>query len=722
MRTIGFNDEELSMSIAPRALLSTLLVTLPCLAADPPSVFHGQVPDDSRLNVLHDVDHPIIFQPYTDRAAWEQRAKKLREQVLVSQGLWPLPPKTSLNAVIHGKIDRDAYTIEKVFFASYPGHYVSGNLYRPKGREGKLPAVLCPHGHWPNGRFFERSDAEVKQQLREGAETTEEGARYPIQARCAMLARMGCVVFMYDMVGYADSTAIEHRAGFTDAEAVLRLQSFMGIQTWNTMRSIDFVTSLPDVDASRIAVTGASGGGTQTILIAASDDRPAVVFPAVMVSEAMQGGCICENAPLLRIGTNNVELIATFAPKPLGISAANDWTVALDTDALPKLKEMYELFSAKDKVTGKHFSFEHNYNEWSREMMEDWFNKHLKLGWPSPVKEKPFVPVPPKELSVYDDRHPRPADTADAATLRKTMTAESDEQLDELFKNHPAEYGDVAGKALRAMVSDDLPSPGEVVVSRSTGPTTEDGLVMQSGAFSRRDAGEAVPFVVLRPADWNGKAVVWVDPSGKASLFGPSGKPVEAVQKLLRAGFAVISADLFMTGEFSPQKKGAGPSKSGEYENQNYAGFYYGYNRGVLANQVHDLLSELGYVRGWSRLQEIDLVAFGSAGPLALLARALSGKAIHMSDIDLGGFDFDQVKESFDRMMLPGALKYGGIYGFVPLCASETGHTRLAGAHRQGHYERATSVANVLLQADPLDASFAVNELIGPEHSGDRVK
>src|SRR5262249_2356638 len=155
--------------------------------------------------------------------------------------LWPMPEKTPLNPVIHGKIDRDDYTIEKVFFASLPGHYVSGNLYRPKARGGnnapggKHPAVLSPHGHWPNGRFFERNDKEAQEQIAKGAEKTMEGSRYPLQARCAQLARMGCVVFHYDMVGYADSQQIEHRKGFLDAEAELRLQSFMGLQAWNSI-------------------------------------------------------------------------------------------------------------------------------------------------------------------------------------------------------------------------------------------------------------------------------------------------------------------------------------------------------------------------------------------------------------------------------------------------------------------------------------------------------
>src|SRR5206468_4262871 len=213
----------------------------------------------------------------------------------------------------------------KVFFASLPGHYVSGSLYRPKAsrerkRPEKYPGVLCPHGHWANGRFFDAGEKAAQNQIQEGAEKTIEGARYPLQARCAQLARMGCVVFHYDMVGNADSKSIAHRAGFTDVEAELRLQSFMGLQTWNSIRSLDFLLSLPDVDPKRIGVTGASGGGTQTFILCAIDDRPAAAFPAVMVSTAMQGGCVCENCSYLRQDTGNVELAALFAPKPLGMS------------------------------------------------------------------------------------------------------------------------------------------------------------------------------------------------------------------------------------------------------------------------------------------------------------------------------------------------------------------------------------------------------------------
>lgn len=692
-------------SIAALAACTSYLV-----AAEAPRVFDPpHIPDDRRLELVHDVDHPVQFHPhFKDRAQWEQRAKDLREQVLVAEGLWPLPVRTPLNAVIHGRIDRDEYTIEKVFFASYPGHYVSGNLYRPKNRTGKLPAVLCPHGHWPNGRFYERTDDEARQQIDKGAEKTMEGAKYPIQARCAMLARMGCVVFQYDMVGYADSKPIEHREGFTDAEAILRLQSFMGLQTWNSIRALDFIQSLPEVHAERIAVTGASGGGTQTFILCATDDRPAVAFPAVMVSEEMQGGCICENAPLLRVGANNVEIACTFAPKPMGMSAANDWTHALENVGLPEMQSIWDLFGAKDRVMARHFPFEHNYNQVSRELMYNWMNKHLKLGWESPVTEKPFEPASPKELSVFDDEHPRPADACDAKTLRKYMTETSDRQLDELWKNDPAEYRRIVATALRVMVNDQLPDASDVTVSHSSGPMERDGVLVETGALGRHDEGDAVPFVSLTPRDWNGVVVVWVHPEGKSNLFNENEQPSANVRRLLDAKLAVISADLFLTGEYKPAR----PAGNAEYEKQQYAGFLYGYNRSLLANRVHDLLTVISYARHWKQTKSLDLVAFERCGPSALLARALAGGAIRRAAVDLDGFDFHQVIDPLDPMMLPGALKYGGLVGFLPL--SHNGQTLLTGLHPTTLADRASGTTGVQLRSDRLDSAALLDWLMNP--------
>src|ERR1700685_523655 len=328
---------------------------LPVKASDVSRVLEaGKKLDDPRLGRQRkatDKYHP--WTPARTRSEWEKQSRAIRERVLVATGLWPIPPKAPLAPVIHGLIDRGDYTVEKVFFASMPGHYVCGNLYRPKkSAGGKLPGVLSPHGHWRNGRFYDAGPRRAEWQLEQHAETTLAGARFPIQARMVELARLGCVVFHYDMVGYADSAPIAHGTGFTDAEAELRLQSALGLQTFNSIRALDFLISLPDVDARRIGVTGASGGGTQTFLLCAVDPRLSVAFPAVMVSTNMQGDCECEGTDLLRIGINNVAIAALFAPKPLAMSGAHDWTIDIETKGLPELKQIYSLYGQGDNVLG----------------------------------------------------------------------------------------------------------------------------------------------------------------------------------------------------------------------------------------------------------------------------------------------------------------------------------------------------------------------------------
>ena len=324
-------------------LLAALALGANTPAAGPRVLPMGELPADHRLAPLKDLDGYFPFTPPAGAADWAPRAERIRRRVLVSQGLWPLPTKAPLNAVIHGRVDRGEYTVEKVFFESAPGFFVTGNLYRPKQTTGKVPAVLFAHGHWTDARLSETPDAELRREIATGQERFEQGGKSRFQSLCVQLARMGCVVWQYDMLGDSDSRQISaalnhHYAkarpemntvenwGLFSPQAEAHLQSTMGLQTWNSIRSLDFVLSLPEVDPDRVAVTGASGGATQTLMVSAVDPRVALAFPAVMVSTAMQGGCTCENASLLRVGVGNVDFAALFAPKPLGMTCANDWT------------------------------------------------------------------------------------------------------------------------------------------------------------------------------------------------------------------------------------------------------------------------------------------------------------------------------------------------------------------------------------------------------------
>ncbi len=651
-----------------RLLFVLLVIPTVALAFDTQLFPDKARPEDRRLTVVRTLnDKDFFLQPPTTRQAWEARRQRVREQLLVALGLWPMPNKTPLHPVIHGRIDREGYSVEKVFFASHPGHYVSGNLYRPRTKDGqlpagKLPAVLCPHGHWRDGRFFDAGLAEAKKQVASKAEQTLEGARYPLQARCAQLARLGCVVFFYDMVGYADSKSIGHGA-FSDADAELRLHNLMGLQTWNSIRALDFLTSLPEVDAQRIGVTGASGGGTQTFILCAIDERPAAAFPAVMVSTQMQGGCVCENTSYLRIGTGNVEFTALFAPKPLALSAANDWTIDIETKGLPELKKIYQLYDAEDKVTARCWKeFGHNYNQPAREMMYNWFNRHLKLGHPEPIVEQPFVPVPPAELSVYDEKHPRPADNVNAERLRQYLTTLHEKQLAELQPRDAAklaEFRRIVEPALRVLLCSSLPEPA-TVEAREYGSPKVNGATAKGYLLGRQGQGEQVPVVWLQGASFNGTVVIWVDPRGKSSVEVGQ-RLADPVKKLLDAGAAVLAVDLFGTGELTPEK----PMPV----DRRFAGYTFGYNRPLLAQRCHDLLTTIGFARQQKGVKQVHLLGRASAGPWVLLARGLAGDVVARTAVDAHQFRFEKVRTLTDEMMLPGALKYGGLPAFTALAA-----------------------------------------------------
>lgn len=666
---------------------------------------------DPRLGAPKTLNDYFPFVVPKTKEEWEVRRKQLREQLLVANGLWPMPEKRPLNATIHGKIERDGYTIEKVYFASMPGHYVCGNLYRPKvGGDAKHPGVLFAHGHWANGRFHDAGEKPGEASVKSGSEPDIDRGRFFMQALPATLAKLGFVVFHYDMVGYADSTAIPHTAGFRDVDAELRLQSFMGLQTWNSVRSLDFLAGLPDVDAKKLGMTGASGGGTQTFMLAAIDDRLASAFPAVMVSTGMQGGCVCENCSLLRVGTGNVEIAGLFAPKPMACSAANDWTKEMMTKGYPELQQLYDLYGAKDKVAVRAWlEYGHQYNVHARQMMYAWFLKHLQ-GKDEEVKEPAFKPVPPKELSVFDDKHPRPKDEVDAAKLRKWMAADNDDQIAELVpKNADSlkEFQRVIGTALRVMVNSELPKEAETR-GKAVGALLADTSAIRRVAIGHKGEKDAVPTTELIGIKGGKTAVVWLHPKGRASLL-EKGVPTASTKALIDAAIIVVAPDLLGTG--------ANTFANPFAVDKNFAGYTYGYNRSLLANRVADALLTISHAKAMKGVKTIHLVGWDEFGPIAIMAKALAGDAVAKTAADVNQFNFDKIKDTADAMLLPGAAKYGGLGAFLALCApgevlihnqkgSEVGQISRAA------YEAAGAANKLTRNADKLDATKVAEWLV----------
>ncbi|HET7697199.1 MAG TPA: hypothetical protein VFK57_15915 [Vicinamibacterales bacterium] len=322
--------------------------------------------------------------PFASREAWAARATYLREHVLASAGLLPMPARTPLNPVVFGAVRHADYIVERVYFESLPGFFVTGNLYRPVGA-GPFPAVLSPHGHWTNGRL-------------------EHTAINSGPGRAIGLARQGFVVFTHDMIGYNDSRQLTHTFG-GPRESLWGL-SLGGLQLWNGIRALDFLETLPYVRRDGFGVTGESGGGTQTFLLGAVDDRVAVAAPVNMISLQMQGGCLCENMPGLRLDTNNVEIAATIAPRPLlMVSATGDWTKETLEREFPAMRRAYALFGAESKVHAVRFEAEHNYNKDSREAMYAWMARWLQNAPAGATRpEKSFSPDPLADLLVFYGR------------------------------------------------------------------------------------------------------------------------------------------------------------------------------------------------------------------------------------------------------------------------------------------------------------------------------
>lgn len=294
---------------------------------------------------------------WTTQKDWMARAKQIRQQILVGAKLDPLPERTPLNAIIRNKRSFKGYTVESAAFEARPGFFVYGNLYRPAKSDSKSPGILCPHGH---------------------ARGREGGRLRPDQQhRCATLARMGAVVFSYDMVGFGDS---EHIGWDHKHEQALTLQ------TWSSIRALDFLQSLDDVDGDQIGVTGCSGGGTQTFLLTAIDDRVKVAVPVVMVSAHFFGGCHCESGMPIhktaKLETNNAEIAALTAPRPLLlVSVGGDWTKNNPKVEYPYIRSVFKTFGAEDSVENRHFADEgHGYQESKRQAMYPFMVKHLKLN------------------------------------------------------------------------------------------------------------------------------------------------------------------------------------------------------------------------------------------------------------------------------------------------------------------------------------------------------
>ena len=638
-------------SFVPALALFLFFVCLgpSALSAEPQAGPAGNRPAVTDLNT------PRAFPTIASREQWQARAREIREQVLVSCGLWPMPEKTPLQPQVFGKIERDGYSVEKVYLQPLPGFYLAGNLYRPLGRgKGPFPAILNPHGHWETGRLTD----------------TQVGS---VAARCISFARQGMIAFSYDMVGYNDTFFpdygdvppdkhyLRHRHFATNDANLLWNVSLMGLQTWDSIRALDFLVSLPDVDRKRLACTGASGGGTQTFMLGAVEDRLAVQAPVVMVSHTMQGGCSCENAPGLRVEYSNMEIAAAAAPRPqILVASTGDWTKDTLTVEGPAIEHIYQLFNAPDKLRYVRFDFGHNYNQTSREAVYDWLGKWLlKHPKPASLKEQPYQKEPDAALRVFPDGK-LPADALTEAQLIESLKHRHQAQWESLVVRSRGgfeKFKKVMEPAWHHTLQIYQPSPA--VQCRAENVWESNFLTAATLNISRSEGGPTIQASYWvphgAPSGAATKVVVLCSGDDAPALPEAEAKPAGLPLALLQRGLAVLVVDRFSTG--------APPNQ--------FTNFYATYNRTELQERVRDLLTvcaAAGSMADPRRPRFFDVILWGAgrAGLWALLAAPGAGAVIA---------DCDQLDVPSDEALLapdlfcPGIRNIGTFQGAAMLAA-----------------------------------------------------
>jgi hypothetical protein len=631
------------ISVSAGSVVRVSLALLACGAA----LEAQEQADAVRLRGFRHTDTRFEREIPADAAAWQARAEALRARVRWAAGLWPELPRPPVHADIVPRWEDERCRISCVRFESASGLFVFGNLYEPLDASRPRPVVLSPHGHWGGGRF-------------------ENSAACSVPARCVALARAGAVVFAYDMLGFGDSKhQLGHReARFESADAERYGLTSFALQTWNSVRALDFVLALPAVDAARVAITGASGGGTQSFVLACIDPRVSVSVPVNMVSFTMQGGCPCENAPGLRWEACNPELAAVFAPQPqLLVSASGDWTRETPQREFPFVRSAYASLGAERAIENAHFDAGHNYDAATRRAVYAFLQRWLfASSEPLRFDEEP---LPPVGLLAFYAKAPEEAELPKAQRTWELLSAAVEARAAQLA---PRDARSLA--ALRALVSEGLAQAAgsalprrEEIEHRAADEHGVEALVRNGRTLRFRRAGHGARLVLL------------ADPRG-----------LEAPAPAMRGEVALVRLELFGTG--STRERIAASERE-------RTRFFSTFHRPTACEALEDLSTALAWFGDPREAPALTLVARGETGALALAALARFAPE-HARSLTLEA-ELDLISPS---IALPNVERMGGLSAL--LAAQSAARLTLRGAEhlREPISSAARSVSSRRARAD----------------------
>lgn len=580
-------------------------------------------------------------KPPADAAEWQQRSEKLRENLLKAWGGFPETP-CELAPRKLGEIQRDGYRVEKLIFQTRPGVWMTANAYVPdKAKTEKVPAILHVHGHW----------ARAKQDP-------------VVQSRCIGCVKHGFFVLAVDAFGAGErgigKKLGEYHGEMTGATLLPIGLPLSGLQVYENMRAVDYLLTRPEVDGKHIGITGASGGGNQSMYAGAFDERFGCVVPTCSVGtyDAYLGAacCMCEVVPGAVRFAEEGDVLALAAGRGLMVTNATrdafQFSVGEAQKSFARVEAVARLLGKPDGVKHTIIESGHDYNQPMREAMYGWMTRHLKgTGDGSPMPEPEIKTEEPESLRCFPGDS-RPDDYVTiprfaAAEARRLLEVRTIPETREAWESQRT----AQLKALETVLGGTrLPSskePGDVEVQHSE--TTVINFTSEPGIrLSLRLRG--VPLTSQPPK--LDRLAVLLDLEQSADKTATS----ELANKLLTDHWAVAVPELRAVGRF------ALPSdKIGHAPDHNTAEWSLWIGRPLLGQWTWDVRRTLDVLAGrLAKLpSEVILVGNTTAGPVALCAAALDDRVSHAVTINsLASYVTDEpYRNQRLGLMVPGLLR-----------------------------------------------------------------
>lgn len=592
---------------------------------------------------------PIPDSPPATLDEWKARKSQLRAHLARSLGSFPAEPGPP-EARLLGTLERENYRIERLVFCSRPHVYVTANLYLPKNVTGPVPGILGVHGHWARGKI-----------------------EPVVQSRALGLVQRGYVVLNVDAFGAGERGRLpgqyEYHGGRIGAALWPVGTPLIGMQVYDNMRAIDYLCSRPEVDPTRIGCTGASGGGNQTMWIAAWDERVQAAVPVCSVgtfeSYIGSANCVCETLPGGLTYAEEGDVLAMIAPRALLlINATQDarcFSVEEMHRSFHRARPVFQLFGAEEKLAKLEVEAGHGYNQQMREAMYGWFDRWLKgEGDGRPVPEPPHQPEEPEALKCFpDDRRPADFETIPSFAFHRAQTLQQARSQEWRADPSPASY-----EARRQDLVErwgGWPKPGPLAMEPA-GHLESYGTTVEKLSFLS-EPGLRLPALFFQAPEAIRGTTLLLHPDGKAAAAES-----DLLRELLHRGQAVFTFDLRGFGETRWPGDALGDVPD---HNSSRAALWLG--RPLLAMWIWDVRRALDYLETRREVGQRPLALCG-LGPLGLVAvgtaaldrrgTAVASVGALTSFVQLDGYPAQPM-----GILPPGFLEWGDLAHLAALIA-----------------------------------------------------